>query len=182
MNLLDLDARWRRLNDPDYVCPCCGRSFGGLVDLVFEHPDAWPHGPRGDAEVLEAGEDKLSSELCRAGEARYLRAVVTLPVRGADDAALLAIWIEVAPEDFYATLDALAEGRTPAPCPAQSANDLGPLGRAAGTLEAASAAERPVFRAADGALAEAQAEGLTFDALLDLYAAAGEDLRPHLKG
>ncbi|UMA66034.1 DUF2199 domain-containing protein [Roseivivax marinus] len=117
MNLLGLDARWRRLNDPDYVCPCCGRSFGGLVDLVFEHPDAWPHGPRGDAEVLEAGEDKLSSELCRAGEARYLRAVVTLPVRGADDAALLAIWVEVAPEDFYATLDALAEGRTPAPCP-----------------------------------------------------------------
>ena len=37
MNLLDLDARWRRFNDPDRSCPCCGRTFSGVFDIGFDH-------------------------------------------------------------------------------------------------------------------------------------------------
>lgn len=182
MNLLDLDARWRRLNDPDYACPCCGTSFGGLVDMGFEEPDPWPYGERGAAEVIEAGEDKLSADLCRLGDRRFLRAVLPLPVRGADDAAYLALWAEVAPADFYATLEAIDAGTEPPACPAALANALPEFGLPEGTLAPGAGAERPAFRAASGPLAEAQAEGLSFDALLDLYAALGEDVRPHLQG
>lgn len=183
MTLLALDARWRRLMDPDYACPCCGRSFGGLVDIGFDQPDAWSHGPRDPGhDVLEVGEDKLSADLCRAGARRFLRAVLPLPVRGAEDAAILAPWVEVAPADFYATLEAIEAGEAPPPCPGTLANELPGHGAPAGTLAAGSAAERPVFEPADGPLAAAATDGIGFDALLDLYAALGEDLRPHLKG
>ncbi|ETX16430.1 hypothetical protein OCH239_00920 [Roseivivax halodurans JCM 10272] len=182
MNLLDLDARWRRLNDPDYSCPCCGQSFGGLVDMGFEEPDAWPFGERGDAEVFEAGDDKLSADLCRVGERRFLRAILPLPVRGAEDAALFALWAEVAPEDFYATLDAIDAGTEPPACPATLANELPEFGLPDGTLVPGTEAERPTFRAGSGPLAEVQEAGLSFDALLDLYAALGQDIRPHLQG
>ena len=54
MNLLDLDARWRRFHDEDRECPCCGRRFNGIFDVGFGHPDAWPHGPlpEGEAERI----------------------------------------------------------------------------------------------------------------------------------
>ena len=44
------------------------------------------------------------------------------------------------------------------------------------------AGERPILEVHDGAheLAELQETGITFDQLLDIYAAAGQDLRPHL--
>ena len=42
--------------------------------------------------------------------------------------------------------------------------------------------ERPYLEVHDGShdLARLQEEGITFDQLLDIYAAAGQDIRPHL--
>jgi hypothetical protein len=44
------------------------------------------------------------------------------------------------------------------------------------------AGQRPVLEVHDGAheLAVLQETGITFDQLLDIYAAAGQDIRPHL--
>ena len=39
---------------------------------------------------------------------------------------------------------------------------------------------RPGLKAHDGPLAEAQNSGISFDDLLDIYAACGQDIRPHL--
>lgn len=39
---------------------------------------------------------------------------------------------------------------------------------------------RPTLFAQDGALKEAQDNGIWIDALLDVYAASGQDIRPHL--
>ena len=49
MNLLDLDARWRRFNDANRACPCCGQTFSGIFDIGFDHPDCWPHGALRDS-------------------------------------------------------------------------------------------------------------------------------------
>ncbi|EPX81892.1 DUF2199 domain-containing protein [Salipiger mucosus] len=181
MSLLDLDARWRRFNDPDRACPCCGRRFSGIFDLGFEAPDAWPHGPREDDE-LRVGEDRLTPELCRLDAQYFLRGVLHVPVRGADDALAFGPWAEVPRELLHAYLDSF-EGAGFAGGEGLLANALPGFEESEGTpvtLAATDSQERPALAAQDGPLAEAQAGGISFDALLDLYAAAGHDIRPHL--
>ena len=185
MSLLALDARWRRLHDETRACPCCGRRFSGLIDFAFAQPDAWPHAaPSPENPEILAGEDRLSSDLCRLGEDRFLCAILTLPVRGSDEAVHFALWVAVTPDTFYAYLDA-ATGEGP---PFEGGegwlmNDLPgyesdvPL---ACTLAPGAPGERPRLMLKDGPLAALQQDGISFDALLDLYAALGDDLRPHL--
>ncbi|NIZ09239.1 DUF2199 domain-containing protein [Pseudooceanicola sp. HF7] len=183
MSLLSLDARWQRFNDPDFRSPIDGRSFSGIYDLGFDAPDDWPHGPRPEGtEVLERGEDRLSAELCRLGEARFLRIVLALPLRGTDELFFMAPWAQVSPADFYRWLDAAGSGETPElegllanALPGFEEEEAAPL-----TLLPAAPQERPRAQVQTGPLAELQAEGLSFDHLLDVYAAAGDDIRPHL--
>ncbi len=184
MSLLDLDARWKRFNDPDYACPCCGRTFSGVFDIGFEEPDVWPYGPRSD-EMLIAGEDKLSSELCRMGARRFLRCVIGLPIRGSDgEKVFFAPWAEVSRADFYAYLDGSTDDGEPVvEIPATVANILPGFPEAAhGALKPGTGLERPQLIIADGPLAQARTEGISFDELLDIYAASGQDIRPHLTG
>jgi hypothetical protein len=185
MSLLALDARWRRLHDETRACPCCGRRFSGLIDFAFATPDAWPHdAPTPDRPEITAGEDRLSADLCRLGDDRFLCAILSLPVRGSDEAVHFALWTAVTPELFYGYLDAATEGNTGfAGGPGWLMNDLPgyesdtPL---ACTLHPGAPGERPRIVLKEGPLAALQQDGISFDALLDLYAALGDDIRPHL--
>ena len=166
MSLLDLDNRWRRLQE-----------LGGPVDIGFEEPEAWPHGERGVAPVLEMGEDRLSSDLCRLGDRRFLRCLIHIGIEGSDgEVALLAPWAEVTHEAFYAYVAHAFEG---APLPALSdallANAL-PNAILGSRIILAFEAEgtRPFARI------DAYAKPLSFDALLDLYSELDHDLRPML--
>ena len=60
MNLLDLDKRWQRFNNSNRECPCCGKTFGGVFDIGFDHPLTWPHQSRADSgqDVIEIDGDK----------------------------------------------------------------------------------------------------------------------------
>ncbi|WHZ36986.1 DUF2199 domain-containing protein [Sagittula sp. MA-2] len=181
MSLLALDARWRRLNDPDRACPCCGRTFGGVFDIGFEEPEDWPHSPRIDDDVT-VGNDRLTAELCRIDSRHFLRAVLPLPIRGADETFHFGLWVEVSAETFH---DYVATFDTPRPFAGEglTANTLPGFEDETGTavtLTATDVSQRPVATATDGPLAEAQAQGIGFDDLLDIYAASGNDIRPHL--
>ncbi|MCW8843680.1 MAG: DUF2199 domain-containing protein, partial [Rhodobacteraceae bacterium] len=183
--LLALDARWRRLHDEARSCPCCGRRFSGLIDFAYAHPDAWPHAePTPDTPVIAVGADRLSPDLCRLGEDRCLCALLSLPVRGSDEAVHFALWVAVAPETFYAYLEAATDDRAAFhggqgwlmnDLPGYASED--PI---ACTLIPGGPGERPRIAVSDGPLATLSAEGIGFDALLDLYAALGDDIRPHL--
>ena len=168
MSLLDLDNRWRRLQE-----------LGGPLDIGFEEPEAWPHGERGEAPVLEAGEDRLSADLCRLGERRFLRCILRIGIEGSDgEAALIAPWAEVNHETFYAYVAHAFEG---APAPAASeallANALPRIDLGSSiVLEFDGAETRPFAKIS------AFAAPLPFDALLDLYAELDHDLRPMLSG
>ncbi|MFZ5961556.1 DUF2199 domain-containing protein [Thalassococcus sp. BH17M4-6] len=188
MTLLDLDARWRRFNDPDRACPCCGQSFSGIFDIGFDHPDAWPYGERlGDSgDDLTVGEDRLGSDLCRLGPQRFVRCILPLPLRGSEEVFYFGVWASVAPEAFYAYLDA-SLGEEPAfeGCAGLLENALPGFDLPAltpGILVPGGPGERPRLMAqADTPLAKAQADGISFDDLLDIYAASGQDIRPHLQ-
>ncbi|QEW21303.1 hypothetical protein LA6_003511 [Marinibacterium anthonyi] len=195
MNLLDLDARWRRFNDPDRTCPCCGRSFSGVFDIGFDHPDAWPYGPAlegPESQVgpelqvgpeFQVGDDKLGSDLCRLGEERFIRCLLPLPILGSDEVFHFGTWALVAPGDFYTYLDAAFGEAEFDGCPALLANALPGFedeDDVPCTLVPGPDSERPRLVVQDGPLKDAQDGGISFDQLLDLYAASGQDIRPHL--
>ena len=188
MNLLALDTRWRRFNDENWACPCCGQSFSGVFDIGYDHPDSWPHGSlrESGAQELQVGADKLSSDLCRWDEHRFIKCVMPLPIKGSEEIFQFGAWGSVAEENFYRYIDdAVGEGAGFDGCFSWMMNDL-PLFGADDpikcTLIPGPEGERPRLMAQDGPLAHAQAEGISFDQLLDIYAATGTDIRPHLMG
>ncbi|WP_300434189.1 DUF2199 domain-containing protein [uncultured Mameliella sp.] len=184
MTLLALDSRWRRFNDPNRACPCCGRRFSGIFDIGFDAPDAWPHGERLGEDDLDIGDDRLGPEFCRIGARYFLRAVLTLPLRGSEDGFSFGPWAEVPEPVFRAYLATVDNPDQPfGPAEGLLANAL-PLfedeAESAVTLTLPDPSQRPRLTATDGPLAEAQAQGISFDDLLEIYAACGDDIRPHL--
>lgn len=184
MNILDLDARWRRFNDDTRSCPCCGRQFSGIYDIGFDAPDDWAYGPRIDDADLEVGEDRLGAEFCRIAGRYFLRSVLTLPLRGSDEVFAFGPWVEVPEPVFRAYLATIDDPAAPFP-PADGllASTLPQFEDEQGTavtLTLPDPTQRPQMTVTEGPLAETQAQGISFDDLLDLYAAFGDDIRPHL--
>jgi hypothetical protein len=184
MSLLALDARWRRFNDPDRVCPVTGRQFSGVYDIAYDHPARWPHAERGDQPFVKQGEDQLAADLCRVGTTRLLRAHVALTIQGADEAIHLTPWVAVPDEAFYAYLDTTDNAEAPLPAPAEGVldndlPDLAPAGTVV-TLHFDAREALPRIEAPQAPLSDALDAGISFDQLLDLYAACGDDIRPAL--
>ncbi|MFW2587512.1 DUF2199 domain-containing protein [Sagittula sp. SSi028] len=180
MNLLDLDTRWKRFNDPDRIDPTSGAGFAGVFDIGFEEPQDWLHGARSSDDMV-VGDDRLTPDLCRIGGRYFLRALLPLGLRGAQETFHFVLWVEITRAAFDHYLDSIAEtsGFT---AEGLTANDLpgfddGPVPVA---LHADKDGSRPIASAQDGPLAEAQRDGISFDDLLDIYAASGRDIRPHL--
>lgn len=157
MSILKLDPRWRALMEST-----------GIIDIGFDHPSDWPHGARGDAPFVKEGADQLTSELCRAGERRFIRAALSLPIRGSDEALMVALWAEVPHTLFYAYLDTLDGGAPPAQTEATLANDLAPVValNTAFSLEFGDGTTRPAAKFTPD-------KDISLDELLALYEASG---------
>lgn len=181
MSLLALDARWRRFHDESRVGPN-GQPLNGIFDIGFDNPDVWPHGPMQDGDVL-VGEDRLSADLCKLGEDRFVCATLSFPVRGADESVTLAVWAAVPSEVFYDYIDYATGARDAFPSSdALLMNVLPGFDdvEAVCDLTEGAEGERPILIAQDGPLKSAQEDGISFDELLDLYAGCGQDVRPFL--
>ncbi|SIN95777.1 DUF2199 domain-containing protein [Vannielia litorea] len=183
---LDRDPRWPRFLNPDWRCPCCGIGSPGLADIGFDHPAVWPHGSRhATGEVLmQVGRDRLTSDLCRYRDAHFIRCILPVPITGYDGYICFGPWARVAREHFEAYA---ASTLPPFPpfdgCEAMLANDLpgsDPRMPVPCLLTTAGPTDRPALFAEGGGLRHAQQQGLTFDSLLEIYAALGTDLRGHL--
>lgn len=188
MTLLE-DPRWQRFNDGNYACSCCGKSFSGVFDIGFDHPDPWPHGNRQSTgqDILQVGEDVLGPDLCQIGEHRFIRCVLMLPLKGGDQKFAYGAWASVNPDNYgrYVQHDWDGTLGNFEGCfawlmnrlPGFEMQDWLPC-----DLLVEDPAERPRLYVHDDAhrIAALQEEGITFDQLLDIYAAAGQDIRPHL--
>ncbi|SLN29995.1 hypothetical protein AQS8620_00933 [Aquimixticola soesokkakensis] len=165
-SILDLDPRWRKLQEA-----------GGVIDVGFDHPTDWPYGARGDAPFVKEGDDQLAADLARFGDARYLRAIVSLPIRGSDDHVNIALWAEVAGPVFYTYLEMLDGKEAPDPTPARLASDLSVLGTGTDLmLDFGDGSARPLAEPQDGALAGLARDGISLDQLMALYDAVGVEL------
>lgn len=183
MSLLDLDSRWRRFNNESRACPCCGQSFNGIFDIGYDHPDDWPHAGCHGGDPVEVGEDFLVADLCRLDGRFFIRSVLSLPLRGADDRFSFGPWAEVSEGDFHAYADSFSGSQPFHGAEGILANAL-PLFEedfgAAVDMTEHDPTQRPFLTVHAGPLAEAQESGISFDDLLDIYAASGTDIRPHL--
>ena len=157
-SILDLDPRWRALQD-----------MGGVLDIGFDHPAAWTHGPRGDQPFVKVGDDQLASELCRHGADRFLCATLSLPIRGSDEHVVFALWVKVPDAGFYAYIETFDGGAAPAPMTGQLSSDLGPVAALGATVDLSfkDAEARPIATLAEGAT------DISLDHLIDLYEATG---------
>lgn len=183
------DPRWQRFNDQGYVCPCCGRTFGGIFDIGFRVPSPWPHGlpPENTTGVWRVGDDSLSGDICRVGAHRFVRGIVELPIIGSGESFAFGAWASLHPDRFDDYVAAYGTDRE------------GDLGRCFGWLSNElpgysddrflqvdvifrGGSDRPLFLAHhdEMPLARDQREGISFDALLDLYARCCHDIRSHL--
>lgn len=190
MNLV-CDPRWQRLTDATFRCACCGESLPGLFDIGYDHPDPWPHGLLRDSAqtVLRIGGDALDADLCTLGDDRFIKGLVELPLTRSDQIFAFGVWVSLHPDNFTSYTDAFGtDGEASiGPCFGWLCNDL-PLYGIGEPLETTvrfrGGTRRPSIHVQDtrNDLARDQTEGITLDRLLDIYAAAGTDLRPHLEG
>ena len=180
---LDNDSLWVRFNDASRPCPCCGKIFSGVFDIGYDHPDPWPHGNRTESgkDELIVGHDRLGSDLCLLGEYRFIRCVLSFPIIGTDQNFGFGPWGSVKPENFerYVRNAQDFDG-----CFAWLTNQL-PWFDNDDTLPCnlipGAEGMRPYLEIHDGhEAARLQEDGITFDQLLDIYAAAGQEVRPHL--
>ena len=182
------DPRWQRFNDSSRACPCCGQTFSGVFDIGYDHPDPWPHGNRAQSgeDVLAVGDDKLTADLCAFGKYRFVRCVLPIPIIGSDQRFAFGPWGSVSQDSYDIYVRNFYNPNEPFDgCFAWLTNQLPGFGidePLPCNLVPGANGQRPVLEVHDGAheLAELQETGITFDRLLDIYAAAGQDIRPHL--
>lgn len=188
MTLAD-DPLWQRLNDQAFRCPCCGASFNGVFDIAYDHPDAWPHGSfrENGGETVKVGKDKLGSDLCVLNEDRFVRGIIEIPILGSDTRFGFGAWVSLHPDNFQVYVDAYGT---------ENELKIGPyFGWLSNNLPVYGTGEflktevvfqgggkRPRLNVWDesSTLQKDQKAGMSFSELLDLYAASGNDIRPHL--
>ncbi|MGL4279218.1 MAG: DUF2199 domain-containing protein [Albidovulum sp.] len=184
------DRRWQRFMATDYRCKCCGQSFGGVLDIGYDHPDQWSHGNRQQSgqSMLTVGEDRLTSDLCTIGEDRFIRCILPIPIVGTDETFRFGAWASLKRENFDLYVRAWQEDN-------YSGLD-GFFGWLCNRLPGVGMTDemvscdvvnldgdtRPEIYVHDAAhrLAGYQKGGMTFDQLLDIFDEAGMDFRSHL--
>ncbi len=186
---LDDDPRWQRFANADFRCPCCGASYGGIFDIGYDHPDIWTHGNLRDSgqEVLGAGEDLLTYDLCHFDGNFFVRCTLPIPVIGTGESFAYGAWGSVSEATFRQYCETYDDETgfeggfswLSNSLPGWDAGDPLPC-----NLRPGAAGKRPVLYVQEESghsLAEAQRIGITFDRLLDLYEASGTNVRKHLE-
>lgn len=187
---LSRDPRWLKLHDCEWLCPCCGESHQGLFDIACDKPDFWqgPEEQSPNSEVLTS-DNVLTEDFCILnGEHFFVRCVLRLPIIGTtDEHFAFGVWATLSKENFDIYLDAFDAGNS---------EDLGPwfgwfsnkLPGYPDTLNLKCQVypqgdrQRPhiMLETTDHPLAIEQRLGITFDRLLEIYAASGHDMRAAL--
>ena len=162
---------------------------GGIFDIAYHSPNPWsgPKEQQPNSMLPGTDGDILTEDFCRMGTTCMIRAVLPMHVIGAPNGEMFSfgVWGTLAPENFAAMVEAFDTGQ----------GDLGPyfswlMNVLPGcepvdtkcVLYPQPDRQRPVLLIQDDGnpWKAPQDDGIAFDALLDLYARTGHDLRPHL--
>jgi hypothetical protein len=187
---LQADPRWIKLHDRTWICPCCGEAHAGIFDLACGKPDFWPGAEdKRPNSALSKASNFLSEDFCVLnGEHFFIRCVLQLKILGSEGQFFgFGTWSTLSEKNFDLYVDTFDSGEQ---------DNLGPWfgwfsNRLKGYPDTLSlkcrahprgGRQRPniELEPTEHPLAQDQANGITFDRLLDLYAANGHDLRAAL--
>lgn len=85
-----------------YRCATCGKAHDGLPDLGFRWPDPYFGVPESERSARIRG----NSDSCVIdGEDFFIRGVILIPIRGADEHFGLGVWVSQKRENFHTYLD-----------------------------------------------------------------------------
>jgi len=156
----------------------------GLFDIAFNHPDPWSGSREYEANIavpqaLQQGRDILTEDFCLMGEHRFVRAILPLPLVGFDESFAFGVWGSVAPPKFLEYCEHF-DGTTGGTMPAAFSWLMNRLPGAQdkparARLLPQNDRQRPILEITDEdhPFFLAQTEGLTSQALLEIYAISG---------
>jgi hypothetical protein len=191
-NAADLsgDPRWKRVLERPFRCLSCDNEHHGLFHLVAAAPVFWrsQHVPLRNEDVYDF-KNFLSEDFCVMDGAQfYVRCVLELPIKGtATDKMSFGVWSTLSKANFVRYYDTFNGGHQ---------SELGPMfGWFSNELPGFEGSAdlkcyivprderlRPLieFESTDHPLSIAYWNGVTFEQVLDIYAAAGHDIRASL--
>jgi hypothetical protein len=188
---LNFDPRWKRLHDPSFVCRACGQKHGGVFSVNMEKPFQWQGGEmqKGDALDIDPRNYLLEDFCVIDNKQFFIRCVLEMPVIGSGGTVFsFSTWVSLSAQDFDRYGDSFdsPDQSTLGTLAGKIANRLGAF---PDTLELPCAVRpqkgnlRPLLfiDSEEHPLAKAQKSGITFEQLLDFYAASGHDIRPGLR-
>lgn len=180
-----IDPRWVRLLDGRFKCSSCDAWHPGLFDLACNRPDPCPRSIPVAEEEPSDENNFLTSDLCvLGGKTFFVRAILELPLRDgpADQRFAFGVWTSLSGKSFRSYLeddgDAFRAGE-------------GWFGWLANTLKGypgeptlgcdvfpqdGNMRPKLVLHDAEHPLVRDQREGISFDRLLEIYAANGHDI------
>jgi hypothetical protein len=168
----------QRIDALRFTCSCCNADQRGLMDLVKKLPDPIFLIPENE----RAQRTKIGSDLCVLdSEHFFVRAVLYLPIREADDCFCFGVWGTLAQNNFD-TYYAEFENRQPEFGPFFSwlCSSLPPYDSwgLASDMIFLPGNRRPVIQLheADHPLVAAQRDGISLEEVKQIYAAWGHDV------
>jgi hypothetical protein len=185
-----VDERWARLKGRGWTCAACGQEHQGLFDLGAAAPGHWqgPPDPQPNSAVVDCTHC-LTEDFCIIdGQHYFIRCVLELPLAGAADGERFAfgVWSTLAEKNFRIYLETFDEG----------GQGLGPWfgwfsNRLAGypdtlnlkcQVHPRGGRQRPWIELEPSSphpLARESREGITYERLLEIYAAYGHAVAPN---
>lgn len=188
---LDRNPRWRRLHDLPWRCSVCGEEHQGLMDFGASRPSAIPTDLRSEVPPLVPGKTRnfLDSDFCVfEGKQFFIRCRLQLRIIGSAETFEFGLWSSLSERNFKLYFESFAS---------ETQGALGPwFGWLSNSLPGypdtfclkcqvhpQDGRMRPLLELepTDHPLAVQQREGITFDEILEFFAAAGHDIRPALE-
>lgn len=188
---LTQDPRWRRLHEAAYTCRSCGLEHRGLPDIGVDRPIYCPD-DLAARENDQVGEDErtfLTTDFCVLDdEFFFIRVVLELPILGAPGELFgLGLWSSVSRKSFgeYAEVFAGESQAQAGPWVGWLSNQLGgypETTRLVCRAEPRDGGLRPVLllKPTEHPLVLEQRDGVSFDRILEIFAANGHDIRDSL--
>jgi hypothetical protein len=186
MDPIDVDPRWRRLQQRSWTCLGCGEVHQGLPELACVKPEPWPgNEDKAPNSVVLSSIHFLSEDFCVLhGEHFFVRCVLELPIIGCRGQSMgFGVWSTLSEKNFLRYVETFDSG---------DQDGLGPwFGWFSNRLKGfpdtfnlrcqvhpRAGRQRPwiELEPTDHPLARGQREGVTLDRVLELHAINGHDL------
>lgn len=183
-----IDPRWKMLKEHGFQCARCDELHDGLMDLASFAPDHWPGEESYSANALVASSTNfLSEDFCIIeGRDYFVRCVLELPLIGSGgDRFGFGVWSTLSKKNFDTYVETFDAGATEGAGPwfGWLSNNLKTYPSTLNLkcqVHPQPRRQRPLIEleSTDHPLSQEFRNGITYERLLEVFAANGHVLHP----